>query len=111
MRKQESILEDVFLQPWFLPAETAYAVRNLIPASHRRKMLAYFEDYGCIKCGRSGVRYGSNGMCKSCVQSVKLKLLFAIKRRWNRTRQETTSHTFNRVTQARELLADLRCKP
>jgi hypothetical protein len=108
MRRQESILDDVFLQPWFLSLEIANAVRNLIPASHHHKMRAYFEDYGCMKCGKSGVRYGSNGMCKSCVQSVKLKILFAVKRRWNPAEHETSPRTFNRVAQARALLADLR---
>jgi hypothetical protein len=110
MRKQESILDDIFLQPWFLSVETAHAIRNLIPAAHHHKMLAYFEDYGCLKCGKSDVRYASNGMCNSCVQSVKLKLLFAIKRRWHRSEPAIPSRTFNRVTQARELLADLRSK-
>jgi hypothetical protein len=108
MRKQENILDDVFLQPWFLSIETTHAIRKLIPAEHRRKMLAYFEDYGCMKCGKSDVRYGSNGMCKPCVQSVKLKMLFAIKHRWKKTEHAMTSRTFDRVAQARELLADLR---
>jgi hypothetical protein len=49
-------------------------------------------------------------MCNSCVQSVKLKLLFAIKRRWHRSEPAIPSRTFNRVSQARELLADLRRK-
>jgi hypothetical protein len=110
MRKQESILEDVFLQPWFFSFETAHVIRKLIPGAHRRKMLAYFEDYGCMRCGKSEVRYGSNGMCKVCVQNVKLKMLLAIKRRWKPSEQEMPPRTFSRAAQARELLADLRPK-
>jgi hypothetical protein len=75
MRDQQSILSDIFLQPWFLSLQTAVAVRNLIPAEHRFKMRAYFDDYGCLKCGTTTVRYGSNGMCNPCAQKVKLRLL------------------------------------
>jgi hypothetical protein len=108
MQKQNSILDEVFLQPWFLSQETANAIRNLIPTEHHHKMRAYFEDYGCMKCGKSQVRYGSNGMCKRCVQSVKLKILFAMKRRWKQIEHENKPRTFSRVAQARELLVDLR---
>jgi hypothetical protein len=82
MHNKNSILADIFLQPWFLPMQTASAIRRLIPPEHRHKMRAFFDDYGCLRCSQTAVRYGSNGMCESCVQEVKLKLLFAIKRRW-----------------------------
>jgi hypothetical protein len=108
MANQQSVLTDVFLQPWFLSLRTAIKVRDLITPDHRHKMRFYFDDYGCLKCGKRQVRYGSNAMCKRCVQSVKLKMLFAIKRRWQSGHSATEPpQTFQRAEIARNLLADL----
>jgi hypothetical protein len=82
MRNEQSILSDVFPQPWFLPLRTAFAIRALIPAEHRHKVRAYFDAYGCLKCEKKNAKYGSNAMCKICIQQVKLRMLFAVKRRW-----------------------------
>jgi hypothetical protein len=110
MRDEQTILSDVFLQPWFLPLRTAFAIRDLIPAQHRHKMRAYFDDYGCLKCEKTDERYGSNAMCKSCVQQVKLRMLFAVKRRWTNIPAASPSRTFKRAAEAQSLLADLRPK-
>jgi hypothetical protein len=111
MPNQQSILTDVFLQPWFLPLRTALAIRDLMPPDHRHKMRAYFDDYGCLKCGKARVRYGSNAMCKVCVQQVKLKMLFAMKRRYTEsTPTAPPVRTFKRAEAARKLLADLRVR-
>jgi hypothetical protein len=109
MQNQSNIFADIFLQPWFLPMQTASAIRRLIPPEHRHKMRAFFDDYGCLRCSKTAVRYGSNGMCKPCVQEVKLKLLFAIKRRWAESSPlSQPSRTFQRAAEARRLLADLK---
>jgi hypothetical protein len=111
MRNEQSILSDVFLQPWFLPLRTAFAIRALIPAEHHHKMRAYFDDYGCLKCGKTNARYGSNAMCKSCVQQVKLRMLLAMKRRGTESIPAAKpSRTFQRAAEARRLLADLSSK-
>jgi hypothetical protein len=109
MTKDHSdLLTDIFLQPWFLPQRTAAKIRYIIPADHRHKMRFYFEDYGCTSCGKKRVQYGSNGMCKPCVQSIKLKVLFAIQRRWKARNPDERPRTFKRAAEARRLLADLR---
>jgi len=111
MPNPQSILSDIFLQPWFLPLHTAVAVRKLLPAEHHHKMRHYFDDYGCLKCGKTNVRYGSNAMCKPCAQRVKLKMFWTMKRRWvNRPPAATPSRTFRRAAEARRLLADLKSK-
>jgi hypothetical protein len=108
MENQQSLLTDIFIQPWFLPQRTACKIRDLIPDDHRHKMRFYFEDYGCLHCGKKRLPYGSNGMCKGCAQSVKVKLLFAIKRRWRASNPNKQSpRTFQRAAEARRLLADL----
>jgi hypothetical protein len=107
-RDSHSLLDDVFLQPWFLPSRTAIAIRRLLPNAHRSKMRFYFEDYGCIKCGKKGAPYGSNAMCKVCVQQVKLKMLWAIRRRWTTLKlTEELPRTFKRMADAQSMLRDL----
>jgi hypothetical protein len=109
MTDQQKLLTDIFLQPWFMPQRTAYRIRDLLPDAHRHKMRYYFDDYGCLQCGKKQVRYGSNGMCKLCCQHVKLKVLFAIKRRWRASNPTADPpRTFRRAAEARKLLADLR---
>lgn len=103
----EQLLIDIFLQPWFLPQRNAHKIRDLIPESHKHKMLFYFEDYGCLKCGKRNVRYGSNAMCKLCVQSIKVKMLLAIKRRWKAEHNGEHPPRYWRAAEARKLLADL----
>jgi hypothetical protein len=111
MRNEQSILSDVFLQPWFLSQQTAFAIRKLLPAEHQHKMRAYFDDYGCLKCGEKNARYASNAMCKHCIQQVKLRMLFAVKRRWTEPSPAAQpSRTFQRAAEARRLLVDLRPK-
>lgn len=111
-RDKHSLLEDVFLQPWFLPLKVAISLRELLPGDHRHKMRYYFDDYGCMKCGKKHVRYGSNGMCKTCVQQVKLKMLWAIRRRWTASGfAEEQPRTFKRMADAQRMLRDLLVKP
>ncbi len=106
MRDDKALLDDIFLQPWFLPLKASSAIRALLPAEHRHKMRFYFEDYGCLKCGKKKVRYGSNAMCKTCVQQVKLRFFWAMKRRWTRM-SDSHSRTFKRTSDAQRMLSDL----
>lgn len=107
MHQDNALLENVFLQPWYLPVKTANAIRRLLPSEHRHKLRFYFDDYGCMKCSKRGVPYGSNGLCKPCVQQIKLRLLWAIKRRWTRNAQQQPPRSFKRVEEAQRLLRDL----
>ena len=60
----------------------------------------YFDDDGCLKCGKVNTTYGSNGLCKLCMQQVKLKLFFAVKRRWTAAGLENLPRTFQRMADA-----------
>ncbi len=71
----------VFLQPWFLPVETYRAIRRLLPYIHLFKMRYYFEDYGCLKCGKKNVLYQSNGFCESCGVVIRHRVKQSLKRR------------------------------
>ena len=106
-KRDRELLDDIFLQPWFLPRDTAFAVRRILPPDHRYKMKFYFDDYGCMRCNKKKATYGSNGFCKLCMQGVKLKIFFAIKRRWKAASPENLPRTFQRMADAQRLLADL----
>jgi hypothetical protein len=61
---------DLVLQPWFLPEKVSRAIRSLIPLFHAKKLRYYFDDFGCIRCERKDVLYGSNGFCDACLRKV-----------------------------------------
>lgn len=90
-----------------LSRNTAFAVKRILPPEHRRKMRFYFDDYGCMKCGKKDVQYGSNALRKLCMQQVKLRLFVVIKRRWTVASAENLPRTFKRMADAQRLLKDL----
>src|SRR5437879_6228720 len=82
-KPRESLAElsgEVLLEPWFLPKETAFAILRLLPVSHQRKWSHYFEDWGCLRCGRKKVNHFSNGMCMRCRVKVKDRLKASLKK-------------------------------
>ena len=108
MKKQDrKLLDDIFLQPWFLPRDLALAIRHMLPPEYRHRMRFFFDDNGCMRCGTTTAAYGSNGFCKPCAQEVKLKLFFTVKRRWTAASPENLPRTFTRIADAQRLLKDL----
>jgi hypothetical protein len=108
MKKLErELLDEIFLQPWFLSLDTAFEIKRILPPEHRYKMRFYFDDYGCLKCGKRNVQYGANALCKLCSQRIKLRFFFAIKRRWTALSPENLPRTFQRMADAQRLLKDL----
>ena len=74
------VVNEVLLQPWFLPQKAAFAILGLVPIDFRKKMGYYFEDYGCMICKvESG--HHSNGMCVRCCQLVRQRLAHSVARR------------------------------
>ena len=108
LRKDQNtrLLDEIFLQPWFLPQSIASAIRRLIPAHYFRKMRYYYEGYGCLKCETKVGFHCSNGLCRRCAQRVRLRLLFSLKRR-HKLETRMGPHTFTRVVEAQRLLEDL----
>ncbi|SRR6266487_67061 len=108
MKPNEELLNDVFLQPWFLPQSIAKSVRRLLPPEYRHKMQFYFEDYGCLRCSKRNVDYGANGMCTICVARVRVRVLWAMKRRWKVPAPSGESEKgLTQVGDAQEMLRDL----
>jgi hypothetical protein len=105
---RRKLLEDIFLQPWFLPLETAQSIRRLLPDAHNRKMRFYFDDWGCMKCEKKGLMYGANGMCRRCSQKVQHRVVCCLQKHLGATipvvrRPESCT----RVESAKLLLRDL----
>jgi len=106
-KKERDLLDDMFLQPWFLPKDTAFQIRAILPLGHRHRMKFFFDDYGCMRCKKRNVAYGSNGFCKRCLAQVKLRLFFAVKRRWTAAGATNVPRMFSSVLDAQRLLKDL----
>jgi len=73
-------VDEILLQPWFLPGRTAFAIRRIVPPDYWNKMRYFFEDYGCMVCGKES-DYHSNGMCQVCSRTIRRKLTLSVKRR------------------------------
>ena len=71
----------IFLQPWFLPKEVYLEVRRLLPYIHLLKMRYYFDDYGCLKCGKKNALYQSNGLCETCGVTIRQRMKQSLIRR------------------------------
>ena len=76
--------DEIFLQPWFLSEAEYLAVRRILPPSQMLKMRYYFDDYGCLKCGKLDAIYGSNGFCRSCSIIIRARVVLALKRRFKK---------------------------
>ena len=75
---------ELVFQPWFLPRKSLLAISALIPPGYRNKMRAYFDDYGCMICGRMDVIYDALGMCIGCHQTIRRRLKRSVRRRMTR---------------------------
>lgn len=73
--------DEIFLQPWFLPVETYVEIRKIVPHTHLFKMRYYYEDWGCLRCGRSESSYVANGLCRSCSGLIRGRIITSIRRR------------------------------
>jgi hypothetical protein len=94
------------LQPWFLPRSLLYAINRMLPLEYRMKMLYYFEDYGCLKCGRKSERYAFNGFCTVCAGTILARIRFSLLRR-QRMKKQRSIKSVTRSTDAYRLLRDL----
>jgi hypothetical protein len=56
----------------------------MLPSCQLLKLRYYFDDYGCLRCGKVQARYGSNGFCWACSRTVSARLIYALKRRFRK---------------------------
>jgi hypothetical protein len=105
-----NLLNDVFLQPWFVGLEIAAAIRRLLPRDYFLRMRSYFDKWGCLICNKNNREYGANGMCSQCSQRIQ-KRLFSLQMKIFVTSLPASEHAeYDRVQGARILLSDLLVK-
>ena len=80
LKSHRALVQELLLQPWFLPTKTARAIHSLVPVDFHNKMRYVFEDYGCLICGIE-TGYHSNGMCQKCHSRTCGKILLSLRRR------------------------------
>jgi hypothetical protein len=105
-RADPSFDDDVFLQPWYVPKAVYSAIRNILPSVHLAKMRYYFTDYGCLRCERRDVLYGSNGMCENCAARVRSRLVTCLNKRLREVgvADSTTAYESDPVSSARTIV-------
>ncbi len=96
------------LQPWFLPKVLSWKIRRMLPNDYWRKMRYYFDDYGCLRCGRKSVPYGVNGFCRVCRELILHRIGFALGRREKTAAKEQyCGERLKRAAYVRKLLHGL----
>lgn len=102
------LLDEVFMQPWFLPKPIYLAVRRLIPNIHLMKLRNYFDDYGCLRCGSDDALYGSCGLCHPCNVVVRSRLMMCMKKRLKKAHVKwegtVSDHFFDHMNLAQLIL-------
>lgn len=97
------MVNEVLLQPWFLPLRIACDIHAMVPPDFWNKMRYYFEDYGCMICkAESG--YHSNGMCKRCSQRIRKQVSASVARRSETSRPRLDLAMFRQERIAKKLL-------
>lgn len=78
-RRKRFDSHELAFQPWFLPRASRLAINALIPPGYRNKMRFYFDDYGCMICGKREL-YDANGMCLPCHHLIRRRLATSFRR-------------------------------
>jgi hypothetical protein len=97
------MVNELLLQPWFLPQRIACAIHAMVPPDFWNKMRYYFEDYGCMIC-KAETGHHSNGMCKRCSRQVRRKVAASAARRSETSRPRLDLAMFRQERIARKLL-------
>lgn len=107
--RRQPLLDNIFLQPWFVDYGTACAIRRLLPEGQFRKLRFYFDDWGCLVCRKKNAVYGCNGMCSRCAQRIQKRVLTSLQKRGlpTTTPRPAQHDGYDRVHGAKTLLKDL----
>jgi hypothetical protein len=72
--------DDLAFEPFFRDRQVAYELRRLLTVPELHKWSAYFERWGCLRCGNRDRGHGSTGMCKGvCASKVRYRLKVIVK--------------------------------
>jgi hypothetical protein len=107
----EELTDEVLLQPWMLPRETAIAILRLLPVSHQNKHRYRYEDYGCAGCKTKKKPHQSLGFCAKCFGRMLSQEKYALARRAKADHSEAVESKIRLLTgsttNAKRALQDL----
>ncbi len=67
------------LQPWFRSKKKAIEIRRQQTPPETRKWATYFQQWGCIRCGKRELPHCALGFCQPCYQTVDFRLKAVLK--------------------------------
>jgi hypothetical protein len=67
-------------EPFFQAKAIAHAIRKLETIPQQRKWHYYFEEWGCLICGRKDLKHQSLGMCVNCHHRTGTRLQSILRR-------------------------------
>jgi hypothetical protein len=65
-------------------------------------MRYYFDDYGCLRCGKANCLYGSNGMCESCYVVIRKRIASSLFKRFRQVGAKPDRKSLNRYLKSLE---------
>lgn len=112
LKKSELQVQDLLLQPWYLPRRAAFTILKVLPPHYQKRMRDFFDDYGCMRCDRRNVAYRSNGFCDECAMLIYRRMTASANRRLkDRPRNTYGAEFVNRAKEAKKLLRGVCRRP
>lgn len=103
-------IADAAWQPWFLPQAVAHKITQIVPPGYRKRFRFYFDDFGCLACGRKDRPYRSLGFCEVCHSKITIRMRHTLKRHRRELGVAGTTPRvrwyIEQVDRAQELLAE-----
>ena len=96
--------------PWFLSRDVLHKVKKLLPHIYQKRLLKYFELYGCIRCQKRNLLYSCNGLCFNCTANIRDKMVRCdrlLAEEYTDALTPPKNELVEKFNSARTLLADL----
>jgi hypothetical protein len=75
--------DGAIFEPFFRTRQVSYELRRLQNVAEQEKWSTYFEQFGCLSCGKDGKGHGGCGCCYRCYARVGNRLRAIVKERMN----------------------------
>jgi hypothetical protein len=66
--------KDSVFQPWFGSQAVSAEIRKRQTVAEQQKFARYFEEYGCMVCGKKNCQHCNLGMCQRCNVQIRNRL-------------------------------------
>jgi hypothetical protein len=72
--------EDSIFEPFFRAQAIAQAIKRQETVPQQNKWIYFFEDWGCMVCGRKNRQHSALGMCGTCYSRIAQRLKSSLRR-------------------------------